>query len=1126
MSLSSLYDVSKSAVELSEQTVEAAEEALAAAKAANTQAKTALEAIKAAMENEARQKEMKVQESKNQSRNKETVVEELYKTPDNGSHPSSAPNNKQSLSGPRNVCCVCKKLNCLRGEPLTVDIVEDPTGVRVRAAGQSWAEAYTDLEGIVTGSKQTRVNKFLKIRWDVSSKDDQYTFLSKNEPKFVIAQCTQAHDHIRTVKDPEPKKPQPNQKCLNCKSVVCKSGKICSNPTVGMRLQATEAPTVEKKYHRQRGTVIEIAEDKMHIIYDMDIIKGKENQTFRKYKIVCKSEPRFVIDCDHPVSPEHQKIITQLIHDRNPKVEEEPISRTVDGKCINCKATLCLHGQFLNDPSENYVGTLVQYFGRNCFGVVKEQSKNGRSLLVQNPNQDAPKYFGLKKGGEYFFKYHCTKRKEDVMPSNEPTQDDISPYSESDTDSEGSFVELSSPTAQIVDLEEEREKVTITQVNNDKSYDEETDEAKLFMQAKHEEELAHIAFDNGDYEQAIKHHENAIKYFPHGSHFFYNFGLVCCKLQRYDEGVKNLKKAIELGEKNGEGSKLMSLAWNFLARCYWKLNDFEAGRDAYVNAHSYKFNTGLLSSAEDPEEVQSKIKERADTDIAKYEAMAEKEKGNVAFKALMFEIALKHYERSVSLDPTDIVYFNNLAAALLQIGNYEKCLATCKKAIEVGKENNADCSHVAKAFNRQGKCLKTMGRLESAMSAFEQAVQENSTMEFKRNLLDVSIELLNKHLEDGNNAFFSERWNDAVKHFTEALNISPKNYFILTNRAAALCKLKKHDEAINDCDRAIQLLPTLDCCSAFEAKNPWYFSPFGWKAKNLLLSGRTNEAKTVFQQIRRSNPELQWDDMKEEFINKSIPRDFLETHCPSRMEMEKEKLADDEKKQGDTCFAAGNFEDAIKHLTKSIELNPSDPKVFCNRAASHFKLKRFRATLDDCKRALAIDQNHVNSYLRMAAALKSLGNFKKHSTNPYENPLACYLRVLDIDENHVVAGNAFMKMFLEFFEDGDDSVDKMFTQQLAELVKFFPIYSGACKLAKGGKLNEALNEVKRVLAINQNYFPAHLLKASLLRQTGRVHQAMDIYKTLLVSKPNDKDASDGVEECKKILATENAKSVL
>ena len=97
MSLSSLYDVSKSAVDMSELAVQAAKDALTAAKSANTQAKVALEKIKAAMENDIRQKE---QVSKTHLNVKEKVIGELYKLP----VPQGPSNKIENLIGPLKMC--------------------------------------------------------------------------------------------------------------------------------------------------------------------------------------------------------------------------------------------------------------------------------------------------------------------------------------------------------------------------------------------------------------------------------------------------------------------------------------------------------------------------------------------------------------------------------------------------------------------------------------------------------------------------------------------------------------------------------------------------------------------------------------------------------------------------------------------------------------------------------------------------------------------------------------------------------------------------------------------------------------------------------------------------------------
>lgn len=66
----------------------------------------------------------------------------------------------------------------------------------------------------------------------------------------------------------------------------------------------------------------------------------------------------------------------------------------------------------------------------------------------------------------------------------------------------------------------------------------------------------------------------------------------------------------------------------------------------------------------------------------------------------------------------------------------------------------------------------------------------------------------NKKLE-GNNAFQENRIDDAIRIYTEALELDPLNAHyravIFTNRAAALMKKSDHRSASDDCSRAIEL---------------------------------------------------------------------------------------------------------------------------------------------------------------------------------------------------------------------------------------------------------------------------------------------------------------------------------
>lgn len=83
-------------------------------------------------------------------------------------------------------------------------------------------------------------------------------------------------------------------------------------------------------------------------------------------------------------------------------------------------------------------------------------------------------------------------------------------------------------------------------------------------------------------------------------------------------------------------------------------------------------------------------------------ALSEKDLGNESYKKKEFDNALKHYQKAIEHDPTDITFYTNMAAVYFEQKEYEKCIKECEKAIEIGRENRADFKLIAKAFTRIG----------------------------------------------------------------------------------------------------------------------------------------------------------------------------------------------------------------------------------------------------------------------------------------------------------------------------------------------------------------------------------------------------------------------------------------
>ena len=144
MTLASLATAAKSAVEMSRLAQRSAEEALEAAKKASVQANAVLNAITSAV-----------------------IKEENEKTI-------------------QKTCNNCKQKPCLHGKDLTESSYEDPTGLRVRSSGKSWADDQKGQVGNIVSYKKTSQTNFLLVLWDSETIIYNYTFLSKGASKFVL----------------------------------------------------------------------------------------------------------------------------------------------------------------------------------------------------------------------------------------------------------------------------------------------------------------------------------------------------------------------------------------------------------------------------------------------------------------------------------------------------------------------------------------------------------------------------------------------------------------------------------------------------------------------------------------------------------------------------------------------------------------------------------------------------------------------------------------------------------------------------------------------------------------------------------------------------------------------------
>lgn len=224
-----------------------------------------------------------------------------------------------------------------------------------------------------------------------------------------------------------------------------------------------------------------------------------------------------------------------------------------------------------------------------------------------------------------------------------------------------------------------------------------------------------------------------------------------------------------------------------------------------------------------PKKEEAKPKdEEMDVDLTdgQKQAKAEKEKGNAQYKKKNFEAAIEHYNKAIELEPTNITFYTNLAAVMYEQKNYDECIATCEKAIEVGRENRADFKLIAKAFTRIGNAYKQKEDYQKAKTYYQKAMSEHRTPETKdllskidkvikdkERLAYIDLDKAEEEKEKGNDFFKKGDFPSAIKHYTEAVLRNPNDAKIYSNRAACYTKLGEFNLGLKDCNECIRLDP-------------------------------------------------------------------------------------------------------------------------------------------------------------------------------------------------------------------------------------------------------------------------------------------------------------------------------
>jgi len=252
--------------------------------------------------------------------------------------------------------------------------------------------------------------------------------------------------------------------------------------------------------------------------------------------------------------------------------------------------------------------------------------------------------------------------------------------------------------------------------------------------------------------------------------------------------------------------------------------------------------------------------------------------------------------------------------------------------------------------------------------------------------------------EKGTAAYKKKDFDTALAHYSKAQELDPDDISYQTNKAAVYFEQAKYDEAIKECNEAIEHGRTIYAdykliARAFArigncyAKQEKYTEAITAYNKS-LTEHRTPDVLTSLQKIEKLKKEAD----EKAYIDPAI--------------------ALQEKEKGNDFFKKQQYPEAIKAYSEAVKRNPEDHTVYSNRAACYIKLVEYPLAIKDCDESLRINPEFVKSYIRK-------GNCQ-FFMKEYHKCLETYEKGLKLDPNNAELQEGFQKTLRIVNNQGDD----------------------------------------------------------------------------------------------------------
>ncbi|XP_036612997.1 dnaJ homolog subfamily C member 7 [Trichosurus vulpecula] len=304
------------------------------------------------------------------------------------------------------------------------------------------------------------------------------------------------------------------------------------------------------------------------------------------------------------------------------------------------------------------------------------------------------------------------------------------------------------------------------------------DDEETRREAESFKEQGNAYYAKKDYNEAYNYYTKAIDMCPKNASYYGNRAATLMMLGRFREALGDAQQSVRLDDSFVRGHLREG-------KCHLSLGNAMAACRCFQKALEL-----------DHRNTQAQQEFKNATAVLEYEKIAEMDFEKRDYRKVVFCM-----DRALEFAPACHRFKILKAECLALLGRYPEAQSVASDILRMDS-TNADALYV------RGLCLYYEDCIEKAVQFFVQALRMAPDHE-KACLACRNAKALKAKKEDGNKAFKDGNYKLAYDLYTEALGIDPNNIKtnakLYCNRGTVNAKLRKLDDAIEDCTNAVKL---------------------------------------------------------------------------------------------------------------------------------------------------------------------------------------------------------------------------------------------------------------------------------------------------------------------------------